>query len=73
MDETDIEVAIQYDVKNGRVVLSGLEPPVVAKIKKKLASRRKVTMQLHDDGFIVSPEGVYFAADDPPKYRIGVA
>ena len=73
MDEAAIPVAIEYDVKGGRVVLSEMEEAVVKILKKKLEDMKKVTLQVHEEGFIVSPNGVYFTADDPAEHRIGVA
>ncbi len=73
MDEASIPVAIEYDVKGGRIVLSELEEPIIKILKKKLEAMKKVTLQIHDEGFIVSPNGVYFTADDPTEHRIGVA
>lgn len=73
MDETSIEVAIEYDSRGGRIILSGLEVPLVQSIKKKLGAKKKVTLQQFEEGFLVSPEGVFFSSGDPSEHRIGYA
>jgi hypothetical protein len=59
--EDDPEVLITFNEKDGEILLSGIESQLVKAAAKQLKRRRKVTIQLFPDGFIISDGGIFLS------------
>lgn len=67
----EAEVEIAYDVKKGRIVLSGLSQKMVKEIQGKLDGAGDGMIQVIGEGFVISQEGVFMQKSEASVRPIG--
>jgi hypothetical protein len=65
----DDQIQITYNEKKGQIVLSGIAADKIRAVAKNLNRRKRVALQMFEQGFVISGEGIFMSRATDDEFR----